>query len=60
MKKFFLYTVLTLLVLGALFVYLLYTEGAFDKAPAADAKPFDAVMKCEAGKCGGGKCGGAK
>ena len=53
MKKFFLYTFLTLLVLGGLFVYVLYTEGAFDKASTVDAKPFDASMKCEAGKCGG-------
>ena len=58
MKKFFLYTFLTLLVLGGLFVYVLYIEGAFDKASTVDAKPFDASMKCEAGKCGGGKCGG--
>jgi len=60
MKKFFLYAVLVLLVLGGLFAYVLYTEGAFDKATVSDAKPFAASMKCEAGKCGGGKCAGAK
>jgi len=60
MKKFFLYTILILLVLGGLFAYVLYSEGAFDKRPAVDAKPFTASMKCEAGKCGGSKCGGEK
>lgn len=60
MKKFFLYTISILLVLGGLFVYVLYSEGAFDKAPTSDAKPFAATMKCEAGKCGAGKCGEAK
>jgi len=58
MKKFFLYTFLVLLVLGGLFVYVLYTEGAFDAKPQSDLKPFSATsMKCEAGKCGAGKCG---
>jgi hypothetical protein len=61
MKKFFLYTFLILLVLGGLFVYVLYTEGAFDAKPQSDLKPFSATsMKCEAGKCGAGKCGGEK
>ena len=62
MKKFFLYTFLVLLVLGGLFAYVLYTEGAFESAPdVSDVKPFSATsMKCEAGKCGAGKCGAAK
>ena len=50
---------LILLVLGAGFVYILYTEGAFETRKAVDsthAKPF-APMKCEAGKCAVGKCG---
>lgn len=58
MKKFFLYAFAILLVLGAIFVYILYTEGAFDKAGPVtnkELKPFE--MKCEAGKCGGSKCG---
>lgn len=58
MKKFFLYLFLTLTVLGAIFSYLLYTEGAFDAAEATkknELKPFE--MKCEAGKCETGKCG---
>ena len=53
MKKFFLYTFLILLVLGGLFAYVLYSEGAFDAAPKSDLKPFSATgMKCGAGKCG--------
>lgn len=62
MKKFFLYTFLVLAVLGAVFTYVLYTEGVFDTAePVKEttAKPFEA-MKCEAGKCAAGKCGSAK
>jgi len=58
MKKFFLYLLLILAALGALFAYVLYSEGAFDtaEAPKDNAlKPFE--MKCEAGKCGAGKCG---
>lgn len=58
MKKFFLYTFLVLLILGSIFTYILYSEGAFDSKeniPKSDLKPF--VMKCEAGKCGQGKCG---
>ena len=59
MKKFFLYTFLVLFVLGGLFAYVLYTEGAF--ASKSEIKPFSAAtMKCEAGKCGGAKCGGEK
>jgi hypothetical protein len=58
MKKFFLYTFLVLFVLAGLFVYLLYTEGAFDSVPKSEMKPFSATgMKCGAGKCGAGKCG---
>lgn len=58
MKKFFLYLFLTLAVLGAIFAYILYTEGVFDAVEPAkknELKPFE--MKCEAGKCGSGKCG---
>jgi len=61
MKKFFLYTFLVLAVLGALFTYVLYTEGVFDTVdPVKDttAKPFE--MKCEAGKCAAGKCAAGK
>jgi len=59
MKKFLLYMVLVLLVLGGLFTYVLYTEGFFEKAPQkSELKPFE--MKCEAGKCAAGKCAGAK
>ena len=58
MKKFFLYLALALAVLGAIFAYVLYTEGFFDSAKPAgetELKPFP-VMKCEAGKCASGKC----
>ena len=60
MKKFFLYTFLIVLLLGAGFAYILYSEGAFEtKLESPNYKPFE--MKCEAGKCGGaGKCGTAK
>jgi len=61
MKKFFLYTLLILAVLSAIFAYLLYTEGAFETHESVNettAKPFE--MKCEAGKCGAGKCGTEK
>ena len=61
MKKFFLYLFAILAVLGAIFAYILYTEGAFDKAEPVtkkELKPFE--MKCEAGKCAAGKCGSAK
>jgi energy-converting hydrogenase Eha subunit F len=61
MKKFFAVVLAVLVVLGALFAYLLYSEGAFDKAPPkSEAKPFGAAMKCEAGKCASGKCMGGK
>jgi len=50
MKKFFLYTLLVLVILGSIFAYLLYSEGAFEHKDASNAKPF--VMKCGAGKCG--------
>ncbi|MEY3089825.1 MAG: hypothetical protein RL113_141 [Pseudomonadota bacterium] len=55
MKKFLLSILLVLVVLGGLFMYALYTEGAFDARVAVDqeAKPFTATMKCETGKCGG-------
>jgi len=59
MKKFLLYIFFGLLVLGALFTYILYTEGFFEKSPAqSELKPFE--MKCESGKCAAGKCAGAK
>ena len=62
MKKFFIYTFAVVSLLSGLFVYVLYTEGAFDTLPdTSDVKPFSATtMKCEAGKCGGNKCGGEK
>jgi len=54
MKKFFLYTFLILAILGAIFGYILYSEGVFDPAPEpSKLKPFE--MKCEAGKCASGK-----
>ena len=62
MKKFFLYTLLILAVLSAIFAYLLYKEGAFktrEPVKETTAKPFE-TMKCEAGKCAAGKCGSAK
>lgn len=50
---------LVLLVLGGLFTYVLYSEGAFEtKEDLPKLKPFE--MKCEAGKCGAGKCGAEK
>lgn len=58
MKKFFLYLALTLAVLGAIFAYVLYTEGFFETAKPAgetELEPFP-VMKCETGKCASGKC----
>jgi len=59
MKKFFLYTFLGLVILGAVFAYILYTEGFFETKPEpSEVKPFE--MKCEAGKCGAGKCAGGK
>jgi len=57
MKKFFFYIFLVLIVLGSIFTYILYTQGAFETKKTVvktDAKSF---MKCEAGKCGTGKCG---
>ena len=52
MKKFFLILFLLLAVLGAIFAYILYSEGAFEtKLESEHYKPFE--MKCEAGKCGG-------
>lgn len=58
MKKFLLSILAVLLALTAIFAYVLYSEGFFDKpeaTPKSDLKPFE--MKCEAGKCGAGKCG---
>lgn len=57
MKKILFSTLAVLAVLAAIFTYILYTEGFFDrheKAPKSDLKPF---MKCESGKCAAGKCG---
>jgi hypothetical protein len=59
MKKFFLILSLILIIVGAIFTYILYTEGAFEtKLESEHYKPFE--MKCEAGKCSTGKCAGAK
>ena len=59
MKKFFLYAFLVSVILGGVFAYVLYSEGAFEtKLESEHYKPFE--MKCEAGKCGAGKCGGTK
>jgi uncharacterized membrane protein len=59
MKKIFFYLFLIIVILGAIFVYILYSEGAFEtKQKASELKPFN--MKCEAGKCGAGKCASAK
>ncbi len=57
MKKFILYTFIVLIVLGAIFIFILYTEGAFEpkSTQSSDLKPFE--MKCEVGKCASGKCG---
>ena len=58
MKKFLLYLFLILAALGAIFGYILYTEGAFDTSESPKdntVKPFE--MKCESGKCESGKCG---
>ncbi|WP_309498746.1 hypothetical protein [Sulfurovum sp.] len=58
MKKFFLYLSLSLVVLGTIFAYVLYTEGVFDTVEPAkknELKPFE--MKCDTGKCETGKCG---
>jgi hypothetical protein len=53
------YTFVVMTILGAIFAYILYTEGAFESQPEpSELKPFE--MKCEAGKCGAGKCAGAK
>lgn len=60
MKKFLLSILALMIALAAVFAYILYTEGFFDKpetTPKSDMKPFE--MKCEAGKCGAGKCGSA-
>lgn len=57
MKKFFLYFFLVLAVLGAIFAYVLYTEGVFDVAEPAKQTELKPFMKCETGKCGEEKCG---
>lgn len=60
MKKFFLYVLMTLAVLGAIFVYVLYDQGVFDTVEPVsqtEMEPFGPAMKCEAGKCATGKCG---
>ena len=59
MKKFFIYLFIIISVLGAIFAFILYSEGAFEtKLESEHYKPFE--MKCEAGKCGQGKCAGGK
>ena len=61
MKKFLLYTLLVLAILGAVFAYILYDEGFFDTlqdTPQGELETFK--MKCEAGKCSAGKCSSAK
>ena len=57
MKRFLIITVAVFAVLGAIFAYLLYQEGAFERKPPVTQEPTF-QMKCEPGKCGGGKCGG--
>jgi len=62
MKKFLLWLFAICIILGAIFTYILYSEGAFETQlnHEGDLKPFP-TMKCESGKCGGaGKCGEAK
>ena len=61
MKKFLLWLSFFLILLGAGFTYILYSEGFFETQlnHEGDLKPFSA-MKCEAGKCGGGKCSSSK
>lgn len=54
MKKFLLIMFAILFVLGGIFAYILYCEGAFETELKSDYyKPFE--MKCESGKCGGAK-----
>ena len=61
MKKFFISVFVVLTVLGLIFAYILFLEGAFDSTPPqSDGKPFEATMKCEAGKCAAGKCASGK
>ena len=49
------YTFVVMTILGAIFAYILYTEGVFESQPEpSQLKPFE--MKCEAGKCAAGKC----
>jgi hypothetical protein len=59
MKKFLLYIILPLMILGGGFAYLLYQEGAFQSKEEykESLPPF---MKCEAGKCQAGKCASGK
>ncbi len=57
MKKFFSYSILVLAILGALFAYVLYTEGVFDATEPVKQEELKPFMKCETGKCGEGKCG---
>ena len=58
MKKLIMIALAVLFVLGGVFAYVLYSEGAFEKRPTIDPAATKPFMKCEAGKCGsGGKCG---
>ena len=58
MKKFVLYTLLGLAIVAALFTYILYSEGAFDRPEPRKQGDLQPFMKCESGKCAQGKCGG--
>jgi len=54
-----LYTFVVMTILGAIFAYILYTEGVFEsQSEPSQHKPFE--MKCEAGKCSAGKCASGK
>ena len=59
MKNFILYSLFIVAILGAIFTYILYSEGFFEKQlEPSELKPFE--MKCEAEKCASGKCASAK
>ena len=58
MKKFFMYLSVVLVLLGTIFTYILYSEGAFDTTSTQVLNTAETSMKCESGKCATGKCGG--
>ncbi|CAA6809541.1 MAG: Unknown protein [uncultured Sulfurovum sp.] len=60
MKKFLLYLFAVVLLIAAVFTYLLYQEGVFDEPVTTKSAEMEPFMKCEAGKCAVGKCAGAK